>query len=89
MKKGMVHVAARTLLLALVATFGISAMARAQSLKDPALTVSTVVSGLSQPISIAFIGPNDFLVTESDRPGQTRNQRRCSGCGARFGRELE
>lgn len=36
----------------------------AQTLLDPALGVSTVVSGLNQPISMAFIGPNDFLVTE-------------------------
>ena len=64
MKKGQAHVAARTLLLAVVATIGFPAIVRAQSLIDPALTVSTVVSGLSQPISMAFIGPNDFLVTE-------------------------
>ncbi len=38
--------------------------ARGQSLIDPSLQVSTVVSGLSQPISAAFIGPNDLLVTE-------------------------
>lgn len=38
---------------------------RAQpTLVDPELTVSTVVSGLTQPISMAFIGPNDILVTE-------------------------
>lgn len=34
------------------------------TLFDPSLSVATVVSGLSQPISIAFLGPNDFLVTE-------------------------
>jgi len=38
--------------------------ARAQSLVDPALSVTTVVSGLTQPIAMAFLGPNDFLVTE-------------------------
>jgi glucose/arabinose dehydrogenase len=38
--------------------------ARAQTLLDPELTVSTVVNGLSQPIAMAFIGPNDILVTE-------------------------
>ena len=64
MKKGQAHVAARTLLLSVVATVGLPAIARAQSLVDPALSVSTVISGLSQPISMAFIGPNDFLVTE-------------------------
>ena len=37
---------------------------RAQTLEDPTLEVSTVVSGLSQSIAMAFIGPDDFLVTE-------------------------
>jgi glucose/arabinose dehydrogenase len=36
----------------------------APSLVDPHLAVRTVVSGLSQPIAMAFLGPNDFLVTE-------------------------
>jgi uncharacterized repeat protein (TIGR01451 family) len=31
---------------------------------DDNLTVSTVVTGLDQPTSMAFIGPNDFLVLE-------------------------
>ena len=31
---------------------------------DPNLGVRTVVSGLEQPSSMAFLGPNDFLVTE-------------------------
>src|SRR5438132_5381952 len=31
---------------------------------DPNLTVSTVISGLSQPTSMAFLGPNDFLILE-------------------------
>jgi len=31
---------------------------------DPNLTVSTVVSGLDQPTSMAFLGPNDFFVLE-------------------------
>jgi uncharacterized protein (TIGR03118 family) len=31
---------------------------------DPNLTVSTVVSGLNQPTSMAFLGPNDFFVLE-------------------------
>jgi len=64
MKKGNAHVAARTLLLAIVAAVSLPSMARTQTLEDPSLNVSTVVSGLSQPISLAFIGPNDFLVTE-------------------------
>jgi uncharacterized protein (TIGR03118 family) len=31
---------------------------------DPNLKVSTVVSGLDQPTSMAFLGPNDFFVLE-------------------------
>jgi uncharacterized protein (TIGR03118 family) len=31
---------------------------------DPNLHVTTVVSGLNQPTSMAFLGPNDFLVLE-------------------------
>ncbi len=38
--------------------------AGAQVLVDPNLGVSTVVDGLNQPIAMAFIGPNDLLVTE-------------------------
>src|SRR5688572_8809937 len=38
--------------------------ARAQTLVDTSLGVTTVVSGLEQPIAMAFIGPNDILVTE-------------------------
>ena len=34
------------------------------SMLDPNLTVSTVLSGLNQPTSMAFIGPNDFFVLE-------------------------
>jgi glucose/arabinose dehydrogenase len=34
------------------------------SLEDPNLAVRTVVSGLSQPTTMAFIGPNDILVLE-------------------------
>jgi glucose/arabinose dehydrogenase len=37
---------------------------RAQTLEDPTLAVSTVVSGLDQSIAMAFLGPDDFLVTE-------------------------
>ncbi len=48
---------------------GLLGPARADSvpaqLLDPGLTVQTVVSsGLSQPIGIVFLGPNDFLVPE-------------------------
>jgi aldose sugar dehydrogenase len=41
--------------------------ARAQaapSVVDPNLSVRTAVSGLDQPISMAFLGPNDMLVLE-------------------------
>src|SRR5262249_6310703 len=31
---------------------------------DPNLQVTTVVSGLDQPTSMAFLGPNDFLILE-------------------------
>lgn len=36
----------------------------AQTMVDPALAVATVASGLNQPIAMAFLGPNDLLVTE-------------------------
>ena len=64
MKNGLANVAVRTLSLAVMTTVSLPALARAQSLVDPALTVSTVVSGLAQPVAMAFIGPNDILVTE-------------------------
>src|SRR5262249_48889902 len=34
------------------------------TLVDPNLAVSTVVSGLTTPISMAFLGPNDFFILE-------------------------
>jgi uncharacterized repeat protein (TIGR01451 family) len=34
------------------------------SMTDPNLTVSTVISGLDQPTSMAFLGANDFLILE-------------------------
>jgi aldose sugar dehydrogenase len=36
------------------------------SMTDSTLSVHTVVTGLSQPTSMAFIGPNDFFVLEKD-----------------------
>src|ERR687887_524971 len=36
----------------------------APTMLDPSLSVSTVVSGLDQPTSMAFLGPNDFFVLE-------------------------
>ena len=53
---------------AVVLAAGWNATAAAQavgpSVEDPNLAVRTVVSGLSQPIAMQFLGPNDFLVTE-------------------------
>ena len=63
---------------------------RAQTLEDPTLAVSTVVSGLSQSIAMAFIGPDDFLVTEKATwTSQACDQRRRHRCGARPGCELQ
>ncbi len=42
----------------------IQPVAATPSMLDDNLTVSTVVAGLDQPTSIAFIGANDFLVLE-------------------------
>jgi aldose sugar dehydrogenase len=56
--------AAAALLLAPTLTSAQGAPSPAPMLTDPELTVRTVVSGLMQPIGIAFLGPNDFLVTE-------------------------
>lgn len=60
--------AARTVPLVMAVCVALSSTARAQAppptLVDPELTVTTVASGLSQPISMAFIGPDDILVTE-------------------------
>jgi glucose/arabinose dehydrogenase len=42
----------------------LAALAPAQQLLDPALSVATVVSGLDQPIAMAFLAPGDLLVTE-------------------------
>ncbi|MCU1265734.1 MAG: hypothetical protein JWM21_2052 [Acidobacteria bacterium] len=36
------------------------------SMLDPNLSVQTLVTGLSQPTSLAFIGTNDFFVLEKD-----------------------
>jgi aldose sugar dehydrogenase len=73
MKRNCLSIAARAVssgVLAGAALFALSPGALAQTpppaptLVDSALGVSTVVSGLSQPIAMAFIGPNDILVTE-------------------------
>jgi glucose/arabinose dehydrogenase len=48
--------------------FGLGASAAAQTagptMVDPNLAVRTAVSGLSQPISLAFVGPSEMLVLE-------------------------
>lgn len=66
MNPGIVKTAARATLGAVMgaALLAHPQAASAQTLLDPALSVATVVSGLTQPISMAFLGPNDFLVTE-------------------------
>lgn len=66
MKPGIVKTAARATLGAVLgaAVLAHPAPAAAQTLADPNLGVATVVTGLNQPISMAFLGPNDFLVTE-------------------------
>ena len=38
----------------------------AQALEDPSLQVQLVVGGLSVPTTMAFIGPNDFLVLQKN-----------------------
>ena len=43
---------------------GALAQAPAPAVVDPNLAVRTVVSGLSQPTTMAFLGPNDILVLE-------------------------
>jgi len=51
-------------LSALAAALLAAPTAQAQTLLDPTLAVATVATGLVQPIGMAFIGPNDILVTE-------------------------
>ena len=46
------------------ATTLIQPAAPSPTMLDDNLTVSTAISGLDQPTSLAFIGPNDFLVLE-------------------------
>ena len=47
-----------------IALFSQPTRAIAQSLLDPNLAVTAVATGLNQPIAMAFIGPDDILVTE-------------------------
>ena len=46
------------------AMLALPSAATSQTLVDPDLSVATVVDGLDQPIAMAFIGPDDLLVTE-------------------------
>ena len=48
----------------LVTAFAPARAEAAPSLVDPNLAVRTAASGLDQPISIAFLGPNDMFVLE-------------------------
>ena len=52
------------LILGLAASVQVSAQTASPAVTDPDLAVRTVVSGLTQPIAMAFLGPDDFLVTE-------------------------
>jgi glucose/arabinose dehydrogenase len=49
-----------------VSVFGGAANAQAPTITLPDLTVRTVVSGLSMPTGMAFIGQNEFLVLEKN-----------------------
>jgi glucose/arabinose dehydrogenase len=68
MKRPIGLTAARAVSIGVIAGAGLFihplAQAQTPTLVDPSLSVSTVVGGLSQPIAMAFIGPNDILVTE-------------------------
>ncbi len=44
----------------------VSSPSNGPAMTDPNLSVKTVVSGLSQPTSMAFIGNNDFLIFEKN-----------------------
>jgi glucose/arabinose dehydrogenase len=52
-------------LLVVLSALAVPQVAHAQAqVLDPALGVRTAASGLSQPVSMAFIGPSDMLVLE-------------------------
>ena len=81
----------RALALGAVAAMTLAGSATAQQpeLVDPDLAVRTAASGLSQPVSMAFIGRGDMLVLEK-ASGQVKRVvgRRGAGRRARPGREL-
>src|SRR6185503_20015447 len=60
-----------SLLVVIAAAFPAAAPAVAQTVNEPALMVQPVASGLSQPTTMAFIGPNDILVLQKG-DGQVR-----------------
>jgi aldose sugar dehydrogenase len=57
--------------VALVGLFSVAVVGRAQTLVDPQIQVQVVVSGLTAPTTMAFIGTNDILVLEKNT-GQVR-----------------
>jgi aldose sugar dehydrogenase len=57
--------------LALMGLCGVAGVGRTQTLVDPQIQVQVVVSGLSSPTTMTFIGTNDILVLEKDT-GQVR-----------------
>ena len=76
MKRAIRRLPRRVILPALIAALALpvgvfpAGGARVQSpgptLEDPHLAVRTVVSGLVTPATMAFLGPNDFLVLEKN-----------------------
>ncbi|MFL6447562.1 MAG: PQQ-dependent sugar dehydrogenase [Bryobacteraceae bacterium] len=60
------HLSAKrsVLLIPLLISLSQLALAINPTLADPNLQVTTVITGLSQPTGIAFLGPNDFFVIE-------------------------
>lgn len=61
----------RPLLVWSLGLIAIAIPAAAQTTTDPTLVVTPFVTGLSQPIAMAFLGPDDFLVTQKAN-GQVR-----------------
>src|SRR5215510_15398898 len=55
---------AALLLIAVIGTGPTTVRAAGPTVVDPDLTVDTIVTGLAQPTTMAFLGPNDMLVLE-------------------------
>ncbi|MET1082639.1 MAG: PQQ-dependent sugar dehydrogenase [Burkholderiales bacterium] len=66
--RSMASLRASRLLQLLVATavVGFASPIAAQTLRDPTLQSTLIASGLSLPTGLAFIGPDDILVTQKD-----------------------